>query len=101
MGSDRVERDFVASALAAMPILHAINGLLDGEAPTPRRAVVLRASARASNVRIELSDGALEVLLPVAIGRVQDGDVFTVHVGDGALGIPWCRLSSIRTAQDP
>jgi len=91
---------FVAAGLLAMPIVYLMNGIFDRSAPTPRIVRVVRAAPRGSTVRIELPSEAIEVLLPVVIGRVQTGDTFTLSVADGALGLPWCRLDAIRTPRD-
>lgn len=91
---------FAAAALLTMPIVYLANGIFDHSTPTPRAVRVVRAAPRGSTVRIELPSGALEVLLPVDIGRVQTGDTFTLSVADGALGLPWCRLDAIRTPRD-
>jgi len=91
---------FAAGSLLALPLLDAANGLWDRSTPTPRAVTVLRAAARASTVRLDLPSGPIEVLLPVEIGRVQNGDTFPVVIGDGALGLPWCRWDEIRTPRD-
>jgi hypothetical protein len=91
---------FVAGSLLAMPLLDAANGLWDRSTPTPRPVVVVRAAPRGSTVRLDLPSGPIEVLLPVEIGRVQNGDTFPVVIGEGALGLPWCRWNELRTPRD-
>jgi hypothetical protein len=86
---------FVAASLVSMPVFYAVNGMFDTSVPMPRTVYVVRAATRASTVRVVLPSGDVEVLLPVAIGQVQNGDTFMLNVGDGALGWPWCKLDEV------